>query len=89
MAQESFLEVGSEWVALSDKITVDADTTYYIQNVGPGTIVALESATEPAEDTKGGNIIEPYKQASYVKGTQDLYFRALYKNASINLTSKE
>lgn len=89
MAQKKFSKITAEWIALSDIITVDADTTYYIQNRGPATIIALDTDVEPEADSDAGDLVLPYKTGEYSKGTGDLYLRAIDGTSSINITSKE
>ena len=88
MAQVEFEALTTEWTALSDIITVSADATYYIQNRGADTLVALESSTEPTADNQEGFMCQPYKVIEYKKGTQDLYLRAFNKSCAINITSE-
>lgn len=88
MAQVKFEGLTNEWTALSDIITVSTDTTYYIQNRGADTLVALESFTEPAADNREGFMCQPYKVIEYKKGIQDLYLRSFNKSCAINITSE-
>jgi hypothetical protein len=86
--QETFQKLTSEWVALSDFITVDADKKYRIQNRGADVLIALESSSEPDADNYEGTNILPYFEAEYVKGEQDLYLRAYNVSCSVNITSE-
>jgi hypothetical protein len=89
MTQEVFERgLTKEWVALGDLITVESDTTYYIQNRGPDVLVALQASGQPEADNDGGDLVLPNVQAEYIKGTQDLYLRAFHNNCSINITKK-
>ena len=89
MAQIDFEQITNEWVSFADIVgTVDADTTYSIQNRGVDTLVLLEAATAPAADEYAGVLVLPNKTAVYKKGTQNLYMRAFNKNCSINITSE-
>ena len=88
MAQVDFSNLTYEWTALSDIITVENDVTYYIQNRGADTLVALESSSEPSENAQGGTMILPYKVAEYKKGSQDLYLRALNRSCAVNISSE-
>ena len=87
--QKEFESLTTEWVALSDIITVDADTTYRIQNRGPAKIIALDTDTQPEEGSDAGDLVLPYEIGEYEKGTGDLYLRAFDGVSSINITSKE
>lgn len=78
-------DITNEWIALSELITVDSDATYRIQNRGPDMLVALESSDTP-DDTQEGDLILPYIQAIYKKGSQDLYLRAFDNICGINIT---
>ena len=86
MAQEAFESLTSEWTALSDIITVGADTNYYIQNRGADILLAVESASEPT--TLDGVLVKPYQTLNYKKGTGDLYLRAYSSNCAINVSSE-
>lgn len=85
--QIKFENITTEWVALSDIITVSEDVTYFIQNRGYDILVALESSSEPSDDTEGGVLISPYIQAIYKKDEQELYLRAFSNTCSLNITS--
>lgn len=86
MAQEAFEQLTSEWVAISDKITVDSNKTYYIQNRGADVLLAVESASEPT--TLDGVLVKPYEVLKYKEGTDTLYLRAYNSNCAINITSE-
>lgn len=88
MSQVNFETLSNEWKTLSDIISVDADTTYYLQNRGVDTMIALESSSEPAANAQGGVMVLPYKTVQYKKGTQDLYLRAFNKSCSVNISSE-
>lgn len=88
MAQIEFQPLTTEWTALSDIITVEDDTTYYIQNRGAGTLIAQEGASQPDAENQNGVLITPYRIAQYKKGSEDLYLRAFDQNCSINITSE-
>lgn len=89
MAQEAFeKDLTTTWTALSDIITVDADTTYYIQNRGAGVLVVVEPDSEPSADDTDGILVQPYKVLKYKKGTNDLYLRAFANMCSINVSSE-
>ena len=88
MAQVDFQQLTNEWTALSDLITVGADTTYYLQNRGPDTLVALESSSEPDADSQEGVMCQPYKVVKYKKGTQDLYLKAFNQSCAVNISSE-
>ena len=87
MAQEAFEQLTSEWVALSDKITVDEDANYYIQNRGADILLAQEAGEAPQADNVNGTLIKPYEQAKYKANGGDLYLRAYNSNCSVNITS--
>lgn len=87
--QKEFESLTTEWVALSDIITVDADTTYRIQNRGPSKIIALDTDTQPEAGSDAGDLVLPYEVGEYKKGTGDLYLRAFNGVSSINITTKE
>lgn len=86
MAQEAFESLTSDWTVVSDIITVDADTTYYIQNRGADILLAVESSAEPT--TLDGVLVKPYDVLKYKKGTDDLYVKAYTSTCSINITSE-
>lgn len=89
MAQIKFEGLTNEWESFSSIIgTVDADTTYYIQNRGCDPLILLESDSEPGDGDFTGNIVLPNKVAVYKKGSQDLYLRAFNRSCSINVTSE-
>lgn len=88
MSQVDFETLSDEWKALSDIISVDADTTYYLQNRGADTMIALESSSEPTANTQGGVVVLPYKTVTYKKGTQDLYLRAFSSSCAVNISSE-
>lgn len=89
MAQEKFEKgLTTEWVSLSDIITVDASTTYYIQNRGANVLIAVEPDSEPSDDDTDGVLVQPYKILKYKKGTNDLYLRAFANMCSINISSE-
>lgn len=88
MSQVDFETLTDEWKALSNIISVDADTTYYLQNRGSDTMIALESSTTPAANAQGGVMVLPYKTVQYKKGTQDLYLRAFNKSCAVNISSE-
>lgn len=77
--------ITNEWIALSELITVDSDATYRIQNRGADTLIALDADSLP-NDTQEGDLILPYIQAIYKKGSQNLYLRALNNICGINIT---
>ena len=87
MAQEAFEQLKNEWVALSDKITVDEDANYYIQNRGADILLAQEAGETPQADNLNGTLIKPYEQAKYKANGGDLYLRAYNSNCSVNITS--
>ena len=87
MAQEAFEQLKNEWVALSDKITVDEDANYYIQNRGADILLAQEAGEAPTADNLNGTLIKPYEQAKYKANGGDLYLRAYNSNCSVNITS--
>ena len=87
MAQEAFEQLTNEWVALSDKITVDEDANYYIQNRGADILLAQEAGETPQADNVNGTLIKPYEQAKYKANGGDLYLRAYNSNCSVNITS--
>lgn len=87
MAQIKFEQLTNEWTALDDIISVDADTTYYIQNRGADTLVALESSTDPTENNQEGIMCQPYKVLQYKKNEQNLYLRAFNRSCAVNITS--
>lgn len=88
MSQVDFETLTDEWKALSNIISVDADTTYYLQNRGVDTMIALESSSAPAANAQGGVMVLPYKTVQYKKGTQDLYLRAFNKSCAVNISSE-
>ena len=87
MAQEAFEQLKNEWVALSDKITVDEDANYYIQNRGADVLLAQEAGEAPTADNVNGTLIKPYEQAKYKANGGDLYLRAYNSNCAVNITS--
>lgn len=87
MAQEAFEQLTNEWVALSDKITVDEEANYYIQNRGADILLAQEAGEAPTADNVNGTLIKPYEQAKYKANGGDLYLRAYNSNCSVNITS--
>lgn len=87
MSQVDLVKLTKEFVAFSDITTVDADTTYYIQNRGPDVLVALEASSTPDEELDGV-YVPPYCVLQYKQGEQNLYLRAGKTNCSINV-SKE
>ena len=87
MAQEAFEQLTNEWVALSDKITVDEDANYYIQNRGADILLAQEAGETPQADNVNGTLIKPYEQAKYKANGGDLYLRAYNSNCSVNITN--
>lgn len=90
MAQEAFEKgLTTEWSALSEIITVDADVTYYIQNRGSDVLVAVEPDSKPSDDNTDGLLVQPYKVLKYKKGTNDLYLRAFANTCSINISSED
>lgn len=86
MAQEDFEELTNTWKALSDIITVDADTTYYIQNRGSDMLLACEGAAEPTDSV--GILVKPFGALKYKKGTDTLYVRAYTTSCFINISSE-
>lgn len=87
MAQEAFEKLTNEWTALSDKITVDEDATYYIQNRGSDVLLAQEAGATPTSDDVNGVLVKPYEVAKYKVNGGDLYLRAYSSNCSVNITS--
>ena len=87
MAEEAFEQLTNEWVTLSDKITVDEDANYYIQNRGADILLAQEAGETPQADNVNGTLIKPYEQAKYKANGGDLYLRAYNSNCSVNITS--
>lgn len=88
MAQEAFEKgLTTEWTPLSDILTVDADTTYYIQNRGADVLIVCDSSSEPTDAE--GILVLPYCTAKYKKASGDLYLRAFATTCSINITSEE
>ena len=85
MAQKAFETIGTEWTALTDIITPADSTNYYIQNRGPASLIAVESAAEPTSDA--GIVIPAYKILKYVKGTDTLYLKS-YGASDINITDE-
>ena len=84
--QEKFEKnITTEWVALSDLITIEANATYRIQNRGTDVLVALEADSLPGAG-QDGDLILPFVQAPYKKGTQNLYLRAFSNICGINIT---
>lgn len=89
MAQIDFKALTKEWTAFSTIAgTVDADTTYHIQNRGFDTLVLLESGSAPTAATQAGVLVLPNNTVIYKKGTQDLYCRASNASCAINVTSE-
>lgn len=86
MAQEEFEQLTQEWTDFGDIVTVDDGTTYYIQNRGSDTLVALESASTPDADNQEGVMILPYQFAVYEKGSENLYLRAFNKSCAVNIS---
>ena len=74
-------------MALSDKITVDEDANYYIQNRGADILLAQEAGEAPQADNVNGTLIKPYEVAKYKANGGDLYLRAYNSNCSVNITS--
>lgn len=88
MAQEGFeANLGTEWVAITDFISVVANKKYYIQNRGPNYLLSLESDSLP--NSLDGTIVLPYKVLEYTQGEGNLYLRAFSNNCSINITSQD
>lgn len=89
MAQIEFTGLTRSWTPFATIVgTVDADTTYQIQNRGFDTLVLLESGSTPTASTQAGVLVLPNNTAVYKKGTQDLYLRAFNQSCSINITSE-
>lgn len=78
--------ITNEWTPFSEITDVDVSATYYIQNRGGDTLVALESESLPDDAEQAGNLILPYQQVKYEKGSQNLYLRALNRICGINIT---
>lgn len=90
MAQIEFTGLTRNWKPFATIVgTVDADTTYHIQNRGFDTLVLLEADSEPTDATYAGVLVLPNCVAIYKKGTQNLYCRAFNQSCSINVTSEE
>lgn len=85
MAQEGLSELSREWVALSDIIKVDDDSTYYIQNRGSDMLLACEGGEEPTEST--GVLVKPFEVLKYKKNGGSLYLKAYTATCTINITS--
>lgn len=89
MAQIKFEGLTREWTSFATIVgTVDADTTYHIQNRGFDTLVLLEAGSAPTTATQAGVLVLLNATAIYKKGTQDLYCRAFNQSCTINVTSE-
>ena len=86
MAQVGFEHLTEDWTPFTDIETPVDDQLYFIQNRGPGLLLAQESAAEPT--TEDGVIVEPYKVLKYIKGTDTLYLRAFKGVCSVNVTTE-
>jgi len=87
MSQIGFETLTEEWTPITDIETPVQDRTYFIQNRGPGLLLAQEAAAEPT--TEAGIIVEPFKMLKYVAGTDTLYLRALSGKCAVNVTDEE
>lgn len=88
MAQESIYSLTTAWTALSDIITVDASTTYYLQNRGADILLLVESSSAPSSNSIEGVLVQPYTPISYQKGSDNLYLRALNSTCTVNVSSE-
>ena len=83
--QETKTDLTTDWVKLSDIITVDSSKTYYIQNRGNGILWLSEGSSVP---TDGGIFVENFKIAEYKQGEQDLYLRSYSGTLVANISSE-
>lgn len=88
MAQEFTQALTTEWVELADYITVDGDTTYYIQNRGADVLLLLEADDTPADNETDGVLVKPFEVVSFKEGDQYLYMRAYNSSCTINVSSE-
>ena len=84
MAQIDFRKIGNDWIAFTDVVTPDADTTYRIYNRGPHVVLACEADAMPTGQE--GDLLRPYETLVYKKGKQTLYLKA-FGETYINTTS--
>ena len=87
--QIDFEKVTTEWLPFSEIVTPEANVKYTIQNRGADILVLLEASSLPDNDVEDGVLVQPYVQAFYVKGEQNLYLRAFSKNCAVNVTAGE
>lgn len=87
--QEDLIQLTEEWVALDDYITVESDINYFIQNRGQNVLITQVASSKPEASDMDGDLILPYIQALYKKGTGNLYMRAFNNTCSVNVTKGE
>lgn len=85
MAQIAYDEVGSTWVDASTLGTFTQGDTYFIQNRGLGTLLAVEGASEPT--TEAGVIVDGLKVLKWTVGTDKLWLKSNSKSY-VNITSE-
>jgi len=86
MTQVAFKKITKQWVALSDLITVEPETVYYIQNRGDKILYACEGLEKPKNDE--GIKVPSCEVLMYKKGAQTLYLRAYEEDCAINISSE-
>lgn len=87
MSQVNHIQVPQKWTLLDNLIPeFDSSAKYIIYHRGESTIMCLEGDTTPSNTTKAGVPFYKDQKATYEKGIQNQYIRALGNNSYINIT---
>lgn len=84
MANIYYGAVPAAWTDASTLGTFSTGDSYYIQNRGNGDLLAVESATEPTDQS--GTYVEPKKVIKYTASSDKLWVKSLGVICNINIS---
>ena len=79
-------EIGVEWVNISNTVTFQDDTDYFIQNQGNSLLQAYTGETTPDVNTKLGVKIPPMMQGHYKVSDGELYLKGVQGPCRVNIS---